>query len=94
MVLPHPYPFPLFDIKTLISLIDTKTKSINKMADIAMLMAEEYEKMMMKKKKMSNDNVELESTTGVWIKKPRFKKLVHEPKSKIGRATINGFFSP
>ncbi|KAK1432375.1 hypothetical protein QVD17_09271 [Tagetes erecta] len=70
------------------------------MADIAMLMAEEYEKMM--KKKMSttidkyDDDLEhmLPSTTSVWIKRPRFKKLVHEPKSKIGSATINGFFSP
>ncbi|KAJ0534148.1 hypothetical protein HanIR_Chr09g0416481 [Helianthus annuus] len=66
------------------------------MADIAMLMAEEYEKMM--KKKLQNDNDDLELlpsySTGIWIKRPRFKKLVHEPKSNIGRATINGLFSP
>ncbi|CAH1424226.1 unnamed protein product [Lactuca virosa] len=62
------------------------------MADIAMLMAEEYEKMM---KKMSSDHEDLEllsSSTvvsGMWLKRPRLNKLVHEPKSKIGLATIN-----
>ncbi|KAI3669354.1 hypothetical protein L6452_40587 [Arctium lappa] len=66
------------------------------MAEIAMLMAEEYEKMM---KKMSSDHEDVAeslpcSSTGVWIKRPRLKKLVHEPKSNIGIATINGFFSP
>lgn len=65
-----------------------------------MLMAEEYEKMMIMKK-MSSDHEDLEllplSTMGSglwWMKKrPRMNKLVHEPKSKIGVATINGFFS-
>ncbi|KAL8231861.1 hypothetical protein R6Q57_001639 [Mikania cordata] len=74
------------------------------MAEIAMLMAEEYERMM---KKMTTDHHDdLESLTssssstststssGVWMKMPRLKKLVHEPKSNIGLATINGFFSP
>ncbi|KAL8251631.1 hypothetical protein R6Q59_035324 [Mikania micrantha] len=74
------------------------------MAEIAMLMAEEYERMM--KKMMTTDHHDdLESLTassssststssGVWMKMPRLKKLVHEPKSNIGLATINGFFSP
>ena len=72
--------------------------NIKQMADIAMLMAEEYEKMM---KKMSSDHNEdlgdhqFYSSSSVWIiKKPKLKKLVHEPKSKIGHATINGLFSP
>ncbi|KAI3499814.1 hypothetical protein L1887_35626 [Cichorium endivia] len=66
------------------------------MADIAMLMAEEYEKMM---KKMSSDHENLELVPSstvvseVWKKRPRLTKLVHEPKSKIGHATINGLFS-
>ena len=66
------------------------------MTDVAMLMAEEYEKMT---KKMSSDHEDLESlssstvVSGVWMKRPRLNKLVHDPKSKIGLATINGFFS-
>ncbi|KAI3511684.1 hypothetical protein L1887_18841 [Cichorium endivia] len=48
------------------------------MADIALLMAEEYEKIM---KKMSSDHEDLEllpSSTvsyGLWMKRPRFNKL-------------------
>ncbi|KAI3511683.1 hypothetical protein L1887_18840 [Cichorium endivia] len=68
------------------------------MADIALLMAEEYQKIM---KKMSSDHEDLELlpsstvtvSSGLWMKRPRFNKLVHEPKSKIGLATINGLFS-
>ncbi|KAK9069459.1 hypothetical protein SSX86_011363 [Deinandra increscens subsp. villosa] len=68
------------------------------MADVAMLMAEEYEKMMKMKKTSSGDLLESSSSScGVWLKKGLSLKkslLVHEPKSKIGLATINGFFSP
>ncbi|KAK9075513.1 hypothetical protein SSX86_003837 [Deinandra increscens subsp. villosa] len=70
------------------------------MADVAMLMAEEYEKMMKMKKTSSGDLLESSSSSfscGVWMKKGLSLKkslLVYEPKSKIGLATINGFFSP
>lgn len=65
-----------------------------------MLMAEEYEKMMKKMSTSLSDHNEdlgdhqLYSSSSVWVKKPKLKKLVHEPKSKIGHATINGLFSP